>query len=145
EEDDLRLAPEEAVQAHPPAERGEVRTAGHAHVLAVVDRLAGDRVGERAGAAAEPGAALDQRQAEAAAGQAGRGGGPGGPAADDDDVGGRRLVRAGRHRHPNGSTGRGPAATSRPRTTPRGPSTYDRKTIITFLHLGTDTRARSTS
>ena len=92
EEDDLGVAAEEVREADPAAEVGQVGAAGHADVLTVIDLLAGHRVGERAGAAAEPGPALDQGQAEPAVDQRRGRGQPGEAAADDDDVRGGRLV-----------------------------------------------------
>ena len=80
---DVRLAAEQVGDPDPPAEIGQVRAAGHADMLAVVDLLAGDRVGERAGPAAQPGPAFQERDPQAATDQCRRRGQAGQAATDD--------------------------------------------------------------
>ena len=97
EKDQLRLAAEHRVDPDPPAEVGEVRAAGHAHVLAVVDQLAGRRVVERAGAAAQPRPALQERDPQPAIDQRRRGRQARQAAADDHDMRRGRLWERLRH------------------------------------------------
>ena len=63
---DGRLTAKEVGDTHSLAEIGQVCAAGHADMLAVVHQLAGDRVSERAGSAAQPGTAFQERDPQAA-------------------------------------------------------------------------------
>jgi hypothetical protein len=63
----------------------EIGAAAHADVLAGIDELAGVRVCKRTGAAAEAMTRLQDRHAEAALRQGGRGGQSGQSASDDGD------------------------------------------------------------
>ncbi len=128
EEEDARLAAEEVGRADAPAEVGEVRAAGHAHVLAVIDELAGRGVGERAGPPAEPGPALEERDVA----------GPSPPA--------RRRPRAPRGRRRRSRPAAARASTNGLTGPPRRiGSAAPASVIAAFLQPGIRTRPDSTS
>ena len=87
EEVDRGLAAEQGTGTHALAKVGQIGAAGHAHVLAVIDQLAGGGILERASAAAEAGAALEQGDPQAASRQRSRRREPGQPTAHDQDAG----------------------------------------------------------
>ena len=97
EKDQLPLAAEHRVDPDPPAEISQVCAAGHADMLAIVDEFAGRGVIERAGASAQPGPALDDRDPQAAIDQ-GRGRRQARQAAaDDHDMRGRGFWQISYH------------------------------------------------
>ena len=86
QKDQLALAAEHRIDPDPPAEISQVCAAGHADMLAIVDELAGRRVVERAGASAQPGPALEDRDPQAAIDQSRRRRQARQAAADDHDM-----------------------------------------------------------
>ncbi len=77
------LERDEVRGADPPEETQALLEAGHEEMLAVVDLVAGDGVGERARPAAQPGALLQQGDRQAPLRQR-RGAGKSGPSSADD-------------------------------------------------------------
>ncbi len=86
EEVESALRPQQAVDAEPAAEVGEVGAAAHADVLAGVGELAGGGVGEGAGPPAEARACFQEGKATAAFREGDAGGQAGQPGAEDADA-----------------------------------------------------------